>query len=357
MLAVGERIAGGDRAAHLDAGVPHPAPAHAARSCASPRSRAARGVRPMSACCSRSSSRAPRPTAGVSGSGLVTGLVRRGRRGARRRVRRAGFVALRRCTRGVRDRCCRHQRDERPGGDRLVPGGRRGFAMGIRQMALPLGTECRCRAGPGADGGRRDPPAFLAGGVIVAIAAVASAAFIVNPHRPARATGCRGASREPATAERRRCRASTSSPALLVVPQYRARHVRAGLARRRPGAGTRSPRAVVVATAPGARRARCVAVGALSDRLGSRLPAALDRPRAASRCCCSPRRRGALHSAGTAMVACYVLASCVSVADNGLAFTAVAEIAGAHWSGRARLERRTPGSSWRRRSWGRGSGC
>ncbi len=31
----------------------------------------------------------------------------------------------------------------------------------------------------------------------------------------------------------------------------------------------------------------------------------------------------------------YVLASCVSVADNGLAFTAVAEIAGAHWSGRA----------------------
>jgi hypothetical protein len=32
---------------------------------------------------------------------------------------------------------------------------------------------------------------------------------------------------------------------------------------------------------------------------------------------------------------CYVLASCVAVADNGLAFTAVAEIAGAHWSGRA----------------------
>ena len=31
----------------------------------------------------------------------------------------------------------------------------------------------------------------------------------------------------------------------------------------------------------------------------------------------------------------YVLASCVSVADNGLAFTAVAELAGAHWSGRA----------------------
>src|SRR5690606_18097864 len=31
----------------------------------------------------------------------------------------------------------------------------------------------------------------------------------------------------------------------------------------------------------------------------------------------------------------YVLASCLSVADNGLAFTAVAEIAGAHWSGRA----------------------
>jgi MFS family permease len=35
------------------------------------------------------------------------------------------------------------------------------------------------------------------------------------------------------------------------------------------------------------------------------------------------------------VAAAYVLASCVSVADNGLAFTSVAEIAGAHWSGRA----------------------
>jgi MFS family permease len=31
----------------------------------------------------------------------------------------------------------------------------------------------------------------------------------------------------------------------------------------------------------------------------------------------------------------YLLASCVSVADNGLAFTAVAEIAGPAWAGRA----------------------
>jgi hypothetical protein len=31
----------------------------------------------------------------------------------------------------------------------------------------------------------------------------------------------------------------------------------------------------------------------------------------------------------------YILASCASVADNGLAFTAVAELAGHRWSGRA----------------------
>ena len=31
----------------------------------------------------------------------------------------------------------------------------------------------------------------------------------------------------------------------------------------------------------------------------------------------------------------YVVASCISVADNGLAFTAVAEIAGPQWAGRA----------------------
>jgi MFS family permease len=36
-----------------------------------------------------------------------------------------------------------------------------------------------------------------------------------------------------------------------------------------------------------------------------------------------------------AAAGCYVLASCVSVADNGLAFTSVAEIAGPFWSGRA----------------------
>ena len=43
---------------------------------------------------------------------------------------------------------------------------------------------------------------------------------------------------------------------------------------------------------------------------------------------------GMLHEPAPVAVA-FVLASCVSVADNGLAFTAVAEIAGAHWSGRA----------------------
>ena len=31
----------------------------------------------------------------------------------------------------------------------------------------------------------------------------------------------------------------------------------------------------------------------------------------------------------------YLVASCISVADNGLAFTAVAELAGGHWAGRA----------------------
>lgn len=36
-----------------------------------------------------------------------------------------------------------------------------------------------------------------------------------------------------------------------------------------------------------------------------------------------------------AAAGCYVLASCISVADNGLAFTSVAEVAGPFWSGRA----------------------
>jgi MFS family permease len=77
-----------------------------------------------------------------------------------------------------------------------------------------------------------------------------------------------------------------------------------------------------------------IGAGVLSDRVGSRLRPLRWVALAGIPLLLLTAGAGALHIAPLVAIA-YLLASCVSVADNGLAFTAVAEIAGAHWSGRA----------------------
>src|SRR5690606_32992856 len=77
-----------------------------------------------------------------------------------------------------------------------------------------------------------------------------------------------------------------------------------------------------------------IAAGALSDRVGSRLRPLRWVALASIPLLLLTAAAGAVHWP-VAVAIGYILASCVSVADNGLAFTAVAEIAGAHWSGRA----------------------
>jgi sugar phosphate permease len=82
-----------------------------------------------------------------------------------------------------------------------------------------------------------------------------------------------------------------------------------------------------------------VAVGVLSDRVGSRLRPLRWVAVAGIVALLATAGSGALGPGslgwGIAAAGCYVLASCVSVADNGLAFTSVAELAGPFWSGRA----------------------
>jgi MFS family permease len=75
-------------------------------------------------------------------------------------------------------------------------------------------------------------------------------------------------------------------------------------------------------------------VGVLSDRVGSRLRPLRWVAVAGIAALLAMAGAGALDW-GIAAAACFVLASCISVADNGLAFTSVAEFAGPHWSGRA----------------------
>jgi MFS family permease len=120
---------------------------------------------------------------------------------------------------------------------------------------------------------------------------------------------------------------------LLVVPQFALSTF--GLVWFVVGLGFSSLAAgVVVALAQFLGALGRVGVGVLSDRVGSRLRPLRWVAVAGIAALLATAGAGAL-GWGVAAAVLYVVASCVSVADNGLAFTSVAELAGPHWSGRA----------------------
>jgi MFS family permease len=209
---------------------------------------------------------------------------------------------------------------------------KRGLAMGLRQMALPLGMAAGALVVPPLTAGGDIAPALVVAAVVVAVAAVASLLFIVNPPRPTRAVDAEGRPANPYRGDATLVRIHLVS-ALLVVPQYVL--VTFGLVwliadqQWDPVAA-----GIVVAAAQLLGAGGRVLVGILSDRVGSRLRPLRWVALAGIPLLLLTAGAGALHWApGVAVF--YILASCVSVADNGLAFTAVAEIAGPHWSGRA----------------------
>lgn len=215
------------------------------------------------------------------------------------------------------------------------PPERRGLAMGIRQMCQPLGVAVAAVA---------IPPLAASGGIALALAvpagltllsAVACAIWIVDPSRVDRAAAA-------ATLENRRrsnpyrrdatlWRIHTVS-VLLVIPQF-----------------TLSTFGLVwlvaqwhwSAAAAGVLVGSCqfigafgrIGVGVLSDRVGSRL-----RPlRWVAYSAVAVMGALALTGlfGGWSVAPLLIAASVITVADNGLAYTAVAEIAGPAWSGRA----------------------
>lgn len=212
------------------------------------------------------------------------------------------------------------------------PPERRGLAMGLRQTSLPLGMAAGALIVPALASGGEIAPSLIVAGAVVTVAALASALFIVNPPRPERAVDAEGRPANPYRGDATLARIHLVS-ALLVVPQYALATF--GLVwliadqRWDPLAA-----GIVVALAQLLGAGGRVAIGVLSDRLGSRLRPLRWVALAGIPLLVLTALAGELHWApGVAVF--YVLASCVSVADNGLAFTAVAEIAGAHWSGRA----------------------
>lgn len=206
------------------------------------------------------------------------------------------------------------------------------MAMGLRQMALPLGTAAGALLVPPLVADGELWPPLLVSAVVVALAAVASLVFIVNPPRPARAVDAEGRPANPYRGDATLGRIHLVS-ALLVVPQYALSIF--GLVWLIADQGWNPVAAgVVVAVAQVLGAGGRVLIGMLSDRLGSRLRPLRWVALAGIPLLLLTAVAGELHQP-VAVAVLYVLASCVSVADNGLAFTAVAEIAGAHWSGRA----------------------
>ncbi|GAB3405201.1 MFS transporter [Schumannella luteola] len=212
------------------------------------------------------------------------------------------------------------------------PPERRGLAMGIRQSCQPLGVAAAALAVPALVAGGDIAPALIFGGVLVAVSAVLCLIVIIDPPRPGRADAPAHHTVNPYRRDGLLWRIHAVS-VLLVAPQYALSTF--GLVWLEVDQGW-SPLAagILVAVAQFLGALGRIAVGWLSDRVGSRLRPLRWVALAGIVALLLTAAAGGLHLA-VAVAITYVLASCIAVADNGLAFTSVAEIAGPFWSGRA----------------------
>lgn len=210
------------------------------------------------------------------------------------------------------------------------PAHRRGTAMGIRQTALPLGVGAAALLVPNvvqADG-LRTTLLIVAG--IAAVGTALSALLIVDPPRPTRAQAAdRGQLVNPYRRDNRLTRIHLAS-ALLVVPQFTVWTYMLVWLTDDKGWSTFGASALVASTQLLGAAGR-IGAGWWSDLVGSRL---------------GPMRIVAVAAAATMLalgllsgtplgIALIIIATAITVADNGLAFTSVAEIGGPFWSGRA----------------------
>ncbi|WP_067832616.1 MFS transporter [Nocardia lijiangensis] len=208
------------------------------------------------------------------------------------------------------------------------PPERRGLAMGIRQTAQPLGVGVGALAVPAVAAAHGISTAILVPAIMAGIAAVACYLGIIDPPRPEG----KGADRaNPYRGDGTLWRIHAVS-VLLCVPQGVVWTFALLWLHRDIGWSLAAAGALVTATQILGAFGR-IGAGAWSDRVGSRL---------------GPLRTVAITAvlamgalgltAWTqwwwAAIPLLIAASVITVSDNGLAFTAVAEIAGPYWSGR-----------------------
>ena len=211
------------------------------------------------------------------------------------------------------------------------PKDRRGFAMGIRQMCQPLGVTIAAVTVPGLAALGGLGLAFVIPLALTAVLAVACALWVVNPPRDERRAVDASA---PANPYRSNCflwRIHLVS-ILLVVPQFTLSTfglvwLITELHWQTLAAG------IVVGVAQFVGAFGRLGVGILSDRVGSRVQPLRWVAVSASIVMLLLAAVGSTGWKAAAIV--LLIAMTVTVADNGLAFTSVAEMSGAAWSGRA----------------------
>ncbi|MFD6156864.1 MFS transporter [Nocardia sp. NPDC060256] len=212
------------------------------------------------------------------------------------------------------------------------PPQRRGLAMGIRQTAQPLGVGIGALAVPAVAATYGVPAAILVPAAMAGIAAVSALIGIVDPPRPAGATASDAALRaNPYRGDTTLWRIHAVS-VLLVIPQGTVWTFALLWLHRDVGWSLAAAGILVTATQILGAAGR-IGVGAWSDRVGSRL-GPLRTVAIAAVLSMAALALAAWTHMWWAAIPLLVVASVITVSDNGLAFTAVAEIAGPYWSGR-----------------------
>lgn len=236
------------------------------------------------------------------------------------------------------------------------PAHRRGLAMGVRQMSQPAGSAVAGMTMPLLAQSYGLGAAFALPLAMAAVSAVAALVVVTDPPPPeatrdAGAEAVSGTASGAATAadgEAVSGAATDGSPyrgsgylyrvhgvsVLLVLPQGMLQAFLLTWLVLGHGWSAVSAGVVVTVSQVLGAIARIVA-GAVSDRVGSRMTPLRGVAISVTAALAALAAADALGAPGVIAVTLGVIATVLSVSDNGLAFTAVAEFAGPRWSGRA----------------------
>ena len=211
------------------------------------------------------------------------------------------------------------------------PPDQRGLVMGIRQTAQPLGVALGALVIPRLAESHGLSVALLFPALVCAVSAVVCAVAVIDPPRPPRAQAPETDLANPYRGSSVLWRIHAVS-VLLVVPQVMVwTFTLVWLMSERGWSAGSAGAMVTVAQVLGAGGR--IAAGRWSDVVGYRLRPIRTIALAAAAAMALLALTDWLDS--PISVAMMVIASVVTVSDNGLAFTAIAEIAGPFWSGRA----------------------